>query len=235
MVTVAIHQPNYLPWLGFFAKLRQSDVFVLLDDAQIQKTGSSWVNRTQILVAGRARWLTVPIARPQGVQLIRSVTIADSGGWSTSHRRMLHEAYRETSHYRILSPFLDRLFDYHRDSLLEFNIAAINAVLEILELSDSRKLVRASSLGVTSHGTMRLVELVKRAGGDSYLCGNGSSGYLEQGLFQEASVRLIWQNFSEQRRTQVRASTFVPGLSVMDSLLTIGPSDTRDLLGDTAN
>jgi len=233
--TVAIHQPNYLPWLGFFHKLVHSDVFVVLDDVQIQKTGSSWVNRTQILNAGKPRWLTIPINRPSGVQQIQLTTILEDGLWRKSHRGRLHEAYRRAPYYQGLSDFLDGLYEDRTNSLREFNLSAMRAVLDLLGLSDARKLVMASSFAVDLQGTNRLIELVKRVGGDSYLCGSGSSGYLEPRVFEKESMKLVWQNFSEVRRSQLGTATFVPGLSIIDALLTLGPIQTRGLLESSAS
>jgi len=225
---VAVHQPNYLPWLGFFHKLLQCDVFVILDDVQIQR--GNWTNRTQILHSGKPRWLTIPITRPSGVQEIRTTLIAEDGKWRKSHRGILHDAYRDAPFYRELSELLDQVFACQHESLLEFNLRAVCLTIELLKLSDAQKFVMASSLGVKSQGTARLIDLVKRAGGDSYLCGSGSSGYLEPDSFREASVQLVWQNFFEERHSQLETSTFVPGLSILDSLLLLGPNQTRDYL-----
>jgi hypothetical protein len=63
---VAIHQPNFLPWLGFFDKLARADVFVLLNSVQFPRTSKgTWINRVKLLVGGEARWATVPIVRPR--------------------------------------------------------------------------------------------------------------------------------------------------------------------------
>jgi len=231
---VAVHQPTFLPWLGFFHKLLQSDVFIILDDAQIQKTGSSWVNRTQILAAGKPRWLTIPVNRVSGVQQIRLTSIPEGGDWCKSHRNLLHEAYRQAPYYMALSDFLDELYENAGNSLLEFNLSAIRAILDLLGLSDARKLVMASSLAVDLQGTNRLIELVKRVGGDSYLCGSGSAGYLEPRVFEEESVKLVWQKFAEVNRNQLGTATFVAGLSIIDALLTLGPVKTGGLLENSS-
>jgi hypothetical protein len=227
---VAVHQPTYLPWLGFLHKLLQSDVFVILDDVQIQKTGSSWVNRTQILRSGKRQWLTIPINRPSGVQQIRAVKIAEDGKWRKSHRGIIHESYENAPFFNQLSGFLDQIYECQHESLLEFNLRGIHLIIDLLGLSVAQKFVMASSFAVETEGTARLIDLVKCAGGDSYLCGSGSSGYLEPDSFKKASVKLVWQDFVEEKRSQLETSTFVPGLSVLDSLLVLGPSQTREYL-----
>lgn len=210
--------------------MRHCDVFIVLDDAQIQKTGSSWVNRTKILVAGEPHWLSIPINRPGGFQQIRQTTISENEAWWTGHRGLLHAAYRRAPYYKRLSNFLDGLYDNRANSLLKFNVDAIHAVLDLLGLFDGQKLVMASSFAVSLQGTDRIIELVGRVGGDSYLCGSGSSGYLEPKAFDEASINLCWQDFKESSRIQLDTTTFVPGLSIVDALLTLGPFRTRDLL-----
>ena len=228
---VAIHQPTYLPWLGFFDKLRRSDVVVILDDVQIQRTRSSWVNRTQILSEGKTRWLTIPIYRPSGLQQISATKIVYEGFWKKSHRGLIHTAYRKYPHYRTISPILDEVYESSESSLLEFNIFIIRKILELLEFNDAKKFVFASSFNVKSGGTSRLVELVKKSGGDSYLCGAGSTDYLQPEKFADAGVLLEFQNFVEVVRPQNGTSDFVKGLSVLDSLSILGARETSQILG----
>ena len=228
---VGIHQPTYLPWLGFFDKLRQSDVVVILDDVQIQRTGSSWVNRTQILSEGKTRWLTIPIHRPTGLQQISATKIVDEDFWKKRHRGLIHTAYRKYPHYRTISPILDEIYESSESSLLEFNIFIIRKILELLESNDADKFVFASLFNVKSGGTSRLVELVKKSGGDSYLCGAGSTDYLQPEKFADAGVLLEFQNFVEVVRPQNGTSDFVKGLSVLDSLSILGARATSQILG----
>ena len=64
MILVAIHQPNFFPWLGYFDKIRRADFFILLDDVQYPKTGAgSWSNRVKVMINGEGRWLTAPVDR----------------------------------------------------------------------------------------------------------------------------------------------------------------------------
>ena len=228
---VAIHQPTYLPWLGFFDKLRRSDVMVILDDVQIQRTRSSWVNRTQILLEGKTRWLTIPIYRPSGLQQISAAKIVDEDFWKKSHRGLIHTAYLKYPHYRTICPILDEVYESSESSLLEFNIFIIRKILELLEFNDAEKFVFASSFNVKSGGTSRLAELVKKSGGDCYLCGAGSTGYLQPEKFADAGLNLVFQNFREDARPQLGTSEFIKGLSILDSLMMLGKAEVAKILG----
>ena len=71
---VAIHQPNFFPWLGFFDKIARADVFCLLDNVQFPKTGGTWINRVQLWINGKAAWATAPVDRSySGVRRIREM------------------------------------------------------------------------------------------------------------------------------------------------------------------
>jgi hypothetical protein len=87
---VAIHQPNFLPWLGYFGKLLKSDIFVFLDDAQIPKKGSSWSNRVRVLIGGRPQWITSPISREDGYQILKDVSFSEP-----TWQRTIEETYQK--------------------------------------------------------------------------------------------------------------------------------------------
>ena len=229
---VAIHQPNYLPWLGFFDKLSRSDVFAILDDAQFPKGApGTWINRTQIAMNGKPRWLSVPVKRPSGLQTIEAVQYVDQT-WKKNHRSIIHNCYRNASHYRAQCDLLDELFEpTERESLMNFNLKAIKLILAKLASDDQQKLVMASSLSITTSGSARLVEIVQKVKGGTYLCGAGSEGYLQPQQFADAGLNLVFQNFREDARPQLGTSEFIKGLSILDSLIVLGARETSQLIG----
>src|SRR4051794_36640605 len=104
-VTACVHQPNYLPWLGFFAKLAASDVYIVLDN--VQYSGGSWINRVRVRGTDPSMWLTVPIKRPAVLETpIFEIAIDYSSNWPRKHLTALQSRYGRAQHYRETSTFL---------------------------------------------------------------------------------------------------------------------------------
>jgi hypothetical protein len=226
---VAIHQPNFLPWLGFFAKLARADVFVLLDDAQFQKKGGTWTNRVKLLVSGEPTWVTVPVDRGyHGVRSIAEMRIGPERRWRDKLTRTIAQAYARAPGYEQTMPAVERVLEQPTDRLVELNESGIRALAGLLDLDES-KLVRSSTLGVESTATERLVELTRAVGGDVYLSGDGAAGYQEDELFAEAGIQLRKLRFSHPRYPQP-GGRHVPGLSAVDALMSCGPAGAAALL-----
>lgn len=97
---VAIHQPNFFPWLGYFAKIARSDYFVLFDDIQFPKTGGSWSNRVKLLVSGEARWVTAAIDRNyHGTRTIREMSFLAANPWREKTLKSIEANYRRHPYY----------------------------------------------------------------------------------------------------------------------------------------
>ena len=95
MKTVSIHQPVYLPWLGFFKKIMSSDIFVFLDDVQYEKNG--FQNRNKIRTYDGDMWLTVPV-KAKSQTLLNEVSIDNSGNWSNKHIKSVFYNYSKTKY-----------------------------------------------------------------------------------------------------------------------------------------
>ena len=103
---IAIHQPNYLPWLGFFDKARLADTFVLLDN--VPYTRGSVINRNKIKTKRGWEWLTVPVHNISGT-IIRDITTIDSG-WEKSHWKTLIFNYSGALHFKDFSAALQETY-----------------------------------------------------------------------------------------------------------------------------
>ena len=230
MTLVAIHQPNFLPWLGYFDKIRRADIFIVLDDVQFQKTGATWSNRVQMLIAGVPAWVTMPIVRAyHGTRTISEMEIDDRSPWRDKLLRTVDLNYRRAPFFGTVYPWLASLIRLRTKSLLEYNLHAIRETLEAIGLG-AEKLVLSSGLSVQDRATDRLIALVRSVGGDGYLAGGGAQGYQEDELFGEAGLTLVKQSFQHPVYPQYSSSTFVPGLSVVDGLMNCGFKGTAEML-----
>jgi len=225
---VAIHQPNFFPWLGYFAKIARADVFVLLDDVQFPKKGGTWINRVRLLVNEEPSWVTVPVVRKyHGVREIREMRIDEQTPWRRKVMGTVQASYGGAPHGDEVMPQLSELIENPTDELAEYNRAAITKLTEALGIET--EMVLSSSLGVSSQATQRLIELVQAVGGTAYLSGGGAEGYQEDERFAEAGIDLVEQGFEPPSYPQL-ASEPVPGLSVIDALFSCGFAGTRRLL-----
>lgn len=230
--TVAAHQPNFFPWLGYFDKIFKVDVFIVLDDVQFPKTGAgTWSNRVPILVNGKKQWMTMPIDRSyHGVRDYRAMRLSDAEPWREKILRTLSYQYAKAPFFGSVFPLATSLVECRSDSLVEYNMTGICGIMDILGLPRER-LVLASALKVDAASTERLVALSKAVGGGGYMCGGGADGYQEDAEFLRAGLKLIHQDFRHPEYRQHGATDgFVRGLSILDALFNIGPEATKELL-----
>ena len=228
---VAIHQPNFFPWLGFFDKIARADIFVVLDDAQFAKSGAgTWCNRVRLLFNGVPTWMTMPVRRDyHGVRRVNEMAIVNGQPWREKMRRSIRAHYGRAAFFAAVFPVIERLLDNPTESLADYNLNGIRAVCEALSI-DARRIVLSSSLAVDALATDRLIGIVKRVGGTAYLTGGGAGGYQEDDKFAAAGIELRYQNFQHPRYPQGQTDEFVPGLSCLDALLHCGFDGVAALL-----
>jgi len=207
---LAVHQPNYAPWVGWFVKAAVADRFVLLDDAQYPK--GSWVNRTKVLGPAGQDYLTIPVAHPGRIP-IREVRISDPG-WAAKHLRKVRSYYSKSPGLDAAGSILaeDGLADLER--LSEANEVVLRRLLGVLGIG--RDLVRSSSLGVEAGDpTDRHIALCRAVGAKTYLSGQGAAAYNDAARFEAAGIALAYLDFDHPVYKQ-GGGEFVPGLSALD-------------------
>jgi hypothetical protein len=226
---VAIHQPNFLPWLGFFDKIRRSDVFVVMDNAQFSKTGGTWTNRVQMMVNRKQAWITVPVVRAyHGLRTVREMEINDSQPWRAKLLRTIEMSYGRAPHFSEIAPVVRELIEQPTNDLAEYNLTAIRTLCARLQLTTP--VVIGSSLAAEGRATDLLVSMVTAVGGTAYLAGGGASGYQEDEHFQQHGVELVYQDFLHPLYPQSNSDSFIPGLSIVDALMNCGFEGVNGLL-----
>lgn len=228
---VAIHQPNFFPWLGFFDKIARADVFVFMDNVQFPRTSrGTWLNRVKMVVGGRDAWITAPVDRSGPEKRpIHEMRVKDDLPWREKLVRTLDANYRRAPFADEVLPVVSEVLANPTDSLAEFNIFAIRVLLERMRMRTDH-LVLGSSLDVEGSATDLLISMTRAVGGTVYLCGGGADGYQEDDRFSEAGLGLQYQSFDHPVYSQATTESFVPGLSILDVLMNSGFEGTRSLL-----
>lgn len=225
----AIHQPQYLPWLGYFDKMARADVFVLLDDVQFKK--NEWQNRNRIRDTQGWQWITVPVLHDHG-QLISQVKLNPSVDWRGRHVRAIELNYKKAPFFEVYWPRLKPLYEREWATLGELNIAFVRLLAEMLGITT--RLVVSSDLAVTSQRTQRLVDICQKLGCDRYLAGAGGAGYMDFDLMKCAGVSVDTQAYAHPVYPQIGARTpedFFPCMSTLDLLMNVGDRSLGTLRG----
>lgn len=225
-----MHQPNYLPWLGFFYKMAHTDVFVYLDDVQVPR-GQSYANRNQVKTPQGVTWLTVPLSIPSGQEgkaLYTEVSFADES-WKKDHLKTLKFNYARSGHF-------DEVFEMYREivepasDFVDMNIALVEAFAEYLSIDTEG--IRQSDLGEGfGQKNQLIIELADEISANVYLSGTGGGEtYNDPELLAEHGIELRYSDFEHPTYEQLW-DEFEPHLSIVDLLFNHGPESREILLG----
>lgn len=219
---VSIHQPQYLPWLGYFDKIDRADVFCYLDNVQFKK--NEWQNRNRIKTVKGWQWITVPVAYRFG-QKISEVGIAANVNWGKKHIQSLVTNYAKAPFFDEHIGFFKQALSQKWSGLSELNIAMIEYIGKALGIENT-KTVLASGLGPCDDQTGRLIDICRAVNADTYLSGREGANYMKMDMFREAGIRVVFQDFHHPEYPQLFGD-FVSHLSAIDLLFNCGGEGLR--------
>ncbi len=217
---IAICQPTYLPWMGYFDLIDQVEAFVLLDDVQFEK--QSWQQRNRIKTPRGLQWLTVPVIfRGRLGQFIKDVEVRDINFWR-NHCRAIELNYRRTRFFDAYFEKLAlRLVCSNTTLLAGLNIRLMEWFMSVLGIKTP--LILSSNLAQTGRRTERLVNICKLLGAEQYVSPLGSAAYLleEQDMMTDHGIDLVFQNYQHPEYGQ-QFPPFIPYASALDLLFNEG-------------
>ena len=222
---VAIHQPNYLPYLGFFHKLSLVDTFVIMDDTQYDK---KFTNRNKIKVPGNWIWLTVPINKKHKFVANKIVEINNEENWQSDHFEKINRSYSNSEFFKKnYKTFFEKIYSKKWDHLFTLNYELIIQLIDWLDIKI--EVIKESELNVKGNSTERLVNISKKIGAETYVSGIGGKEYMNEKMFETNNIKIEYQNFQCPKYKQVFNSEFIPNLSIIDLLFNIGPESLSKL------
>lgn len=228
---VAVHQPQYLPWLGYFHKIAACDAFVLLDRVQYKKR--EFQNRNRIKTARGPEWLTVPVLqRGRYTQPLGEVEIDPAAPWARSHLDRIRLAYRGAPHFGELFPDLEKILGAGYTRLSDLSTALVRLHLERFGIATPLLLESdlAAEHGDFGLSTRRIVGICKALGADVYLSGAGGRDYMDLDLCAREGLCVTFQSFPHPAYRQLHGA-FTPFLCAVDLLMNEGPRARGILLG----
>lgn len=215
---VAIHQPEHMPWLGFFEKLVRADVFVVLDDVQFSK--GDFQNRNRVKGQGGAQWLTVPVAQRLG-QKINEVEVAGDS-WRAKHWKTLRSCYARAAHFEEFAGEFEEFYARPWAKLSELNVAAIRMLARAFGVE--KEFVFSSTLGAVGQKSELVLNICKAVGATRYYSGRAGGAYLDADAFRREGIQIVVQEFEHPKYEQLfmKEQGFVPNLSAVDLLFNRG-------------
>ncbi len=215
---LAVHQPQYLPWSGYFDKMDRADCFCYLDNVQFKK--NEWQNRNRIKTAAGWQWLSVPV-HYRFPRKINEVKISRQSDWQRKHLQALISNYSKSPYFEKYMPFFREVYSAEWESCSRLNICITEQIRRFLRIEDTAT-CRASDFQLREDPNERLTDLCTVLGADTYLAGAGGKNYMNLKPFREQGIRVIFQDFRHPVYPQLFGD-FQSHLSVLDILFNCGP------------
>ena len=220
-------QPGYLPWLGFFDQILNTDLFVLYDDMQYNRY--SWRNRNYIKGPNGKILLSIPVLHEWGKK-INEVSIDNSKNWRTKHLKSIQHSYRSAPFFNKYIVFFNKLFRKNWERLNDLDVEIILYVVE--ELGIKTRLIQSSEIGLeknfsgkdpneTDFKTERIITCMKELNADEFYEGAAGKNYINESMLRKESIKLIFQDYKHPLYNQ-QFGEFIPYLSIFDLLFNHG-------------
>jgi hypothetical protein len=224
---IAIHQPNYLPYLGFFDKMNKADIFVIYDDAQFNK--EDFHHRNKIRIYQGWKWLTIPVDKR--VAPINEIKIRNDVGnwkginWTNAHFNEIKNNYKNTPYYKNYDGEIKKIYENMFAKLIDLNVSLIMLVKRAFNINTkiifSSNLINKGEVDPTSRSSERLIEIVKALSGDVYLSGPAGRDYLDVSQFGKNGIKVEFQDFKHPVYKQ-HYDEFISNMAAIDALFNIG-------------
>lgn len=226
---LTIHQPEHLPWLGYFNKMASAEKFVILDSVQYEK--NYFQNRNKILGSNGVQWIGVPVeTRGHTCMQIKDMIIANNINpkWKEKYLRTIEYGYKRYPYFKIYFPFFEELLKKEWKYLYDFNMEIIFYFTK--ELGINVEFVRSSELGVEGMKTDLILDICKKMKATTYVAGPSGREYLNIDNFKEAGIKVVYNDFMHPKYPQMKRKEFVPYLSTLDLLMNVGAEKAKNIV-----
>ena len=223
---ISTSRPYFAPYPGFFSRVHQSDIFVVLDSVQFPR-GTTWITRNRFKNDQGPLWMTIPVwKKGLGLQNINDVRICHDSHLQVKHLKSLKQAYAAAPYFSEHRAFLNYIFSDRIERLIDLNLAILRHLLLHLDIDTEIRLL--SELHIHARGQMLLVEICRYFNASSYLAPGAAAGYLDVRTFEKAGLEMTLHKPRSSVYPQLWGN-FLPDLSAFDLVFNCGPK-AREIL-----
>ncbi|GJQ59448.1 MAG: hypothetical protein D8M57_09880 [Candidatus Scalindua sp. AMX11] len=222
---ITIHQPQYLPWLGYIDKIDKADVFVILDNVQFKK--NEWQNRNMVKTSLGWQWVTVPVLNKY-LEKIVEVRIRNDTNWRRKHLQALITNYSNSPYFHKHIDFFEEIYSKRWETLVTLNLTIIKYLIQAFGIKT--KLIIASDLLLRDEPTERLIDICKTQNSKRYLSGKDGAKYMDLQKFKAEGIEIVYQYFKHPVYNQLYGE-FIPNMSAVDLLFNCGDNALEILRG----
>ncbi|MFA7472589.1 MAG: WbqC family protein [Spirosomataceae bacterium] len=226
-MVLAIMQPYFLPYVGYFQLLGAVDKFVIYDDVNYINRG--FINRNNFLFNGQPALFTIPLQKASQNKLIREITLSSDTNWQHKLLKTVEQAYRKAPYFSVIYPLLVDLLAYESENVGDFCHNALVKISNYLELQT--EIVPSSTVYDNAHlkGQDRILDICIQEKATHYINPQGGMALYDKGIFAEKGIKLSFLKAGLTPYPQFQ-EPFVPGLSILDMLMFNSVSQVRELL-----
>lgn len=225
---IAVIQPSFLPWLGYFEQMALVDLFVYLDD--VQYTKQDWRNRNRLKSPSGVATITVPVQKPKSSRTpINQVLIAESPPWRGKLLRQIQSWYAKAPYFDEVFPALAKILEDEQRLLVELNYVLTEFLAKWLGIEVPTRL--ASEVpDKAADKNQKLIDICRHFGADLLYDGQSARNFIDLELFASHGIRVVFQNYRHQPYPQLWGGEFVSHLSTLDLVMNCGAGSREVLL-----
>lgn len=228
-MNLAVMQPYFFPYIGYWQLIHAADRFIIYDDVNYIKGG--WINRNRILINGKPVYITVPLHQASSYKRICDMVTQVAPVWRDKLVKMVEITYRKAKYFDEVFPVIERLVRTEVMNLSDYLSHQIQALAEFMGIGT--QIVVTSQIYGNDHlsGQARLLDICRREGATIYINPQGGQALYDSGAFRNAGIGLQFIVMRPIPYKQ-RATGFVPYLSIIDALMEIGPVEIKNHLDE---
>ena len=225
---VSINQPAYLPWLGYFDRIHMSDIHIVLDHVQYEK--NSMINRNKVRTKQDWTWLTVPVKTKGnfGDLAINKLKIDGAQAWAKKHFNTICFSYSKSKYFSQYIDFFEHIYKEKEWSSISSIIREINNYI-LCELKIKTEIIYSSDLDINTSKSQLLIDICNRFAATTYVSGPLGRDYLDDKLFSEKNMDVIYHDYQHPKYEQVY-DKFVSHMSIIDLMFNCGDNSLEILL-----